>query len=199
MFAPISASGHTIEQDINVTTQGKADAAEVNRGVDYAREERRITMIHPEPIYEEECQFWYTREDFLNARGSDGVHIDQAFCSDCKSTAPMIAEAQSLKEYPPREASQCPNCAAKWCITQMSDGWKFFSEEAKEEALLAVVIREVYNSSPTRRSPDAHPKNNLYRLMLEAMQALLFNEMGKRISNHGALRIKLETAVALIT
>ena len=81
----------------------------------------------------------------------------------------------------------------------MNDSWKFFSEEAKEEALLAVVIREVYNNSPTWRSPDAHPKNNLYRFMLEAMQALLFHEMGKRISNHGAIRVRLETAVAHIT
>ena len=198
MFAPISATGHTIEHDINVTIQGRADEAEVNKGKDLVMEERLATMIHPEPIYEEN-RFWYTREEFLSARGSDGVSISESFCPNCKALTPMRAEAESIKEYPPVDAPQCPNCAAKWCVAQMNDSWKFFYEEAKEEALLAVVIRSVYQSTSTWRSPDAHPKNNLYRFMLEAMQALLFHEIGKRISNQGAIRVLLETAEAHIT
>ena len=141
-------------------------------------EERLATMIHPEPIYEE-SRLWYTREEFLSAKGSDGVSVGESFCSGCKKLTPMMAEAESIKECPPVDAQQCPNCAAKWCVSQMNSNWKFFHEEAREEALLAVVIRNVYQDTPSWRSPDAHPKNNLYRFMLEAMQALLVQEMGK--------------------
>ena len=183
------------QQTLEANTRIKREGVTLAPGSDAYKaggwDRQTAALIIPEPDYEY-VEHWFTREMHEKAVSSSGATMKGMTCGECALLKPCDSNDERVVERDFKNTGKwCPNCACRH--TLKIGGMYQFQQEVNEEAMMGVAVMELWADDP-RWSVTA-PGKDLMEFMVETMRALIYHPIGKRVSYHGALRLRMEDVI----